>query len=107
MGTAYFTDHPILQFARPYLEAANTLEGTGAAYTAQLTERSNRHAHRPTDLKHARMQARGQDRIVKGHATIMTTADSIEGFRLCEYLGVTSGDAEINANAISVKLAQA
>ena len=106
MGTAYFADHPILQFARPYLEAADTLEGADAAYTAQLTERSNRHAHRPADLKHARLPAQGQNRIVKGHATIMTTTDSIEDFRLCEYLSVISGDAKIDANAIAVKLAQ-
>ena len=107
MGTVYFADHPILQFARPYLKAADTLEGTDAAYTTQLTGRSNRHAHRPADLKHARLPAQGQDRMVKGHATIMTTTDSIEDFRLREYLGVIRADGKIDANAIAVKLAQA
>ena len=44
VGTAYLSDHPILEVARPYLEAADTIKGSDSGYTVQLTERSGRQA---------------------------------------------------------------
>ena len=114
VGTAYLSDHPILEVARPYLEAADTIKGSDTSHTVQLNERSGRQSmtlysqHKPgeeitkaTYGFHFPLHCGAKAQVLLAHAGAPFIEDYLAGD-----LEVLTSETIIDPDALYKKLAQ-